>query len=54
MRFNLHRGDIASVNWSGWPMAMKTFAWAAGNRFVKKEQLRRCIDEYTQDLNCLD
>jgi len=54
MEFNMHRGDIYSGNWSGWPMAMKTFARAVGNRFVNKEQLRRCIDEYAQDLNCLD
>jgi len=54
LRFNLHRGDIASCNWSGWPMAMKTFARAVGNKFVTKEELRRHIDNYAQGLECLD
>lgn len=54
MEFNMHHGDIYEGNWSSYTLAMKSFARAVGNRFVNREQLRKCIENYAQDLNCLD
>ena len=54
MTFNMHQGDIYSGNWSGYTMAMKTFARAVGNKFVTKEELRQHINNYAQSLDCLN